>query len=159
VRVAPGVVGLLGVADAGGDVNAALAAVVVGRDRPRDRLAARVDRRVLGGDEALEDGLDVAAATTRSRCQRYLSPWPSTSSSPTLLGPCSDASRAAPGRARGGDLEGCSSTTSSSGLTDLEAAAARLADHHRLRRALGGRHDAAGTLNWIKIRSTTPTSS
>jgi len=35
------------------------------------------------------------------------------------------------------------------GVTDLEAAAARLADHHRLTAVPGGRHDAAGTLNWI----------
>ncbi len=35
------------------------------------------------------------------------------------------------------------------GVTDLEAAAARLADHHRLTAVPGGRHEAAGTLNWI----------
>ena len=34
-------------------------ALVVRRDRPGDRLARRVHRRVLGGDEALEDLLDV----------------------------------------------------------------------------------------------------
>ena len=35
------------------------------------------------------------------------------------------------------------------GVTDLEAAAARLADHHRLTAVPGGAHEAAGTLNWI----------
>jgi hypothetical protein len=59
LRVALGVARLLRVAKPGGDADAFAAAVVVRRDRPGDRLAVRVDRRQLGGDEALEDLLDV----------------------------------------------------------------------------------------------------
>ena len=59
LRVAGRVVGLLRVAEAGGDVDRRPAGLVVGRHRPGDRLPAGVDRRVLGGDEAVEDVLDL----------------------------------------------------------------------------------------------------
>ena len=53
-RVPVRVVGLLRVAEAGGDVDRGAALLVVRGHRPGDRLLAGVDRRELGGDEALE---------------------------------------------------------------------------------------------------------
>ena len=63
--VSPRVLGLLRVAEAGGDVDRAAPLPVVGGDRPGDRLLARVDRRVLAGDEALEDVAHVLRQAAR----------------------------------------------------------------------------------------------
>src|SRR5579859_1752790 len=53
------VVGLLGISEPGGDVDAQAPGRVIRGDRPGDRLAGAVDRGQLGGDEAVEHRLDV----------------------------------------------------------------------------------------------------
>jgi hypothetical protein len=58
-RVGARVERLLGVAEPGRHIDGAGALPVVGRHGPRDGMVGRVDRRVLGGDEAGEDLLDV----------------------------------------------------------------------------------------------------
>jgi hypothetical protein len=58
LRVRARVVGLLRVAEPGGDVDAGVAGVVVGRERPGDRLPAPVDGGHLRRDEPVEDLLN-----------------------------------------------------------------------------------------------------
>ena len=65
VRVARGVVGLLRVADAGRDVDAALAGAEVGRDGPHDGAAVRVDGHELAREVALGGLLELGGKGRR----------------------------------------------------------------------------------------------
>ena len=71
-----GVVGLLRVAEAGGHADVRVAGPVEGRDGPRDRPSARVDRRELARDEPAGTPPEPRGAAWRSRGQ------PSSSSVP-----------------------------------------------------------------------------